>query len=101
MVDFSSEKYIISTGHKNSHCCQQKRNSEDADRETRAFPRPFRHWRREGGGGDLCPSIWGTSAGDKALMGATHEGGHRPYGGPNFDSLCHKLKVLLLILILL
>ena len=31
--------------------------------------------------------------GDKALMG----GGHRPYGGPNFDRLYHKLKVLLLL----
>ena len=40
----------------------------------------------------------GTSAGDKALMGRTHEGGHRPYGGgPNFDRLYHKLKVLLLL----
>ena len=36
--------------------------------------------------------------GDKALMGGTHEGGHRPYGGgPNFDRLYHKLKVLLLL----
>ena len=35
---------------------------------------------------------------DKALMGGTHEGGHRPYGGgPDFDRLCHKLKVLLLL----
>ena len=31
--------------------------------------------------------------GDKALM----EGGHRTYGGPNFDRLYHKLKVLLLL----
>ena len=34
--------------------------------------------------------------GDKALMG-----GHRPYwgggGGANFDKLCHKLKVLLML----
>ena len=36
--------------------------------------------------------------GDKALLGGgTHEGGHRPYGGPNFDRLYHKLKVLLLL----
>ena len=49
------------------------------------------------GGGDLSP-IWGTSAGDKALMGRTHEGGHGPYGGgPNSDRLYHKLKVLLLL----
>ena len=36
--------------------------------------------------------------GNKALMGGTHEGGHRPYGGgPNFNRLYHKLKVLLLL----
>ena len=34
---------------------------------------------------------------DKALMGGTHEGGHRPYGGANFDRLYHKLKVLLML----
>ena len=39
--------------------------------------------------------------GDKVLMGGTHEGGHRRYGGgPNFDRLYHKLKVLLLLLLL-
>ena len=40
-----------------------------------------------------------TSARDKALMegGGTHEGGHRPYGGPNFDRLYHKRKGLLLL----
>ena len=53
----------------------------------RVFPRLFTH---EG----ICPPIWG----DTALMGGTHEGGHRPYrGGPNFDRLYHKLKVLLLL----
>ena len=47
---------------------------------SRVFPRPFTH------------------GGDKALMGGTHEGGHRPYGGgPNFDRLYHKIKVLLLL----
>ena len=35
---------------------------------SRVFPRPFTH------GGDLSPP-------PKALMGGTHEGGHRPYGG--------------------
>ena len=30
-------------------------------------------------------------------MGGTHEGGHRPYGGANFDRLYHKLKVLLML----
>ena len=35
--------------------------------------------------------------GDKALMGGTHEGGHRPYGGgTNFDRLYHKLKGLIM-----
>ena len=34
---------------------------------------------------------------DKVLIGGTHEGGHRPYGGPNFDRLYHKLKVLLML----
>ena len=42
-----------------------------------------------GGGGQV--------QGDKALIGGTHERGHRPYGGPNFDRLYHKLKVLLLL----
>ena len=52
-----------------------------------------------GGGGDLSP-IWegGQVQGDKALMGGLTRGGHRPYGGgPNFDRLYHKLKVLLLL----
>ena len=41
----------------------------------RVFPRPFTH-------GGICPPIWGGQVqGDKALMGGTHEGGHRPYGG--------------------
>ena len=38
----------------------------------------------------------GTSAGGQSIDGGTHEGGHRPYGGPNFDRL-YKLKVLLLL----
>ena len=33
--------------------------------------------------------------GDKALMGETHKGGHKPYGGPNFDRLYHKLEVVI------
>ena len=37
--------------------------------------------------GGICPPY-----------GGTHEGGHRPYGGgPNFDRLYHKLKVLLML----
>ena len=55
-------------------------------RPCRVFPRPFTH------GG-----IWGQVQGDRALMGGTHEGGHRPYGGPSFDRLYHKLKVLLML----
>ena len=43
----------------------------------------------------------GTNAGGQSINGGTHEGGHRPYGGPKFDRLCHKLNVLLLLLILL
>ena len=35
--------------------------------------------------------------GDKTLMGGLMRGGHRPYGGPYFDRLYHKLKVLLLL----
>ena len=46
-----------------------------------------------------CLHMGGQVHGDKALMGETHEGGHRPYGGPNFDRLYHKLKVLLLLLL--
>ena len=50
-----------------------------------------------GGGGGICaPShMVGISAGEPIINGGTHEGGHRPYGGPNFDRLYHKLKVLL------
>ena len=43
--------------------------------------------------GGICPlHMGGQVQGDKALMGGgTHE------GGPNFDRLYHKLKVLLLL----
>ena len=48
-----------------------------------------------------CLHIGGGGIGrgrDKSLIGGTHKGGHRPYGGgPNFDRLYHKLKVLLLL----
>ena len=46
---------------------------------------------------DLSPHMGGTSAGGQCVNGETHEGGHRPYGGPNFDRLYHKLKVLLML----
>ena len=57
----------------------------------RVFPRPFTHERRR-----FVPHMGGQVPGDKTLMGRTHEGGHRPYGGPNFDTLYHKQKVLLI-----
>ena len=46
--------------------------------------------------------MWGQVQGDKASMGGTHEGGLMRgdidlMGGPNFDRLYHKLKVLLLL----
>ena len=42
--------------------------------------------------GGICSlHMGGQVQGDKALMGGTHE------GGPNFDRLYHKLKVLLLL----
>ena len=38
----------------------------------------------------------GTSAGGQSVNGGgLMRGGHRPIGGPNFDRLYHKLKVLL------
>ena len=36
-----------------------------------------------------------TSAGGQSINGGTHKGGHKPYGGPNFDRLYHKLKVVI------
>ena len=50
-------------------------------RPGRVFPRPFTH------------------GGDKALMGGTHEGEHRPYWGhlTLTDLTDHKLKVLLML----
>ena len=53
-------------------------------RPGRVFPRPFTHG--------------GTSAGDKALMGGgLMRGDIDLMGGPNFDRLYHKLKVLLML----
>ena len=41
----------------------------------------------------------GTSSGRQSVNGGrTHELGHKPYGGgPNFDRLYHKLKVMLML----
>ena len=50
--------------------------------------------------GGFVPPSYGegeTSAGGQSVNVGTHEGGHRPYGGPNFDRLYHKLKVLLML----
>ena len=45
--------------------------------------------------GGICPlHLGGQVQGDKALMGG---GGETHEGGPNFDRLYHKLKVLLLL----
>ena len=53
----------------------------------------------------LDPSDTGDSSSHmegQSVNGGTHEGGRRRYeGGPNFDRLYHKLKVLLLLLLLL
>ena len=60
----------------------------------RVFPRLFTHL------GDLSPpSYGGTSAGGQSINGReTHEGDiDLMGGGPNFDRLYHKLKVLLLL----
>ena len=55
----------------------------------RFFPGSFRRGR------DLSPHMEGQK-----YNGGTLEGGHRHYGGPNFDRLYHTLKVLLLLLLL-
>ena len=56
---------------------------------SRVFSRSFRHRR------DLFPHMGGQSVNGRDL-----EGGHRHYGGPNFDRLYHTLKVLLFLLLL-
>ena len=48
--------------------------------------------------GGFVPPIWGGQVQrDKVLMGGTHEGDIDLMGGPNFDRLYHKLKVLLML----
>ena len=54
-------------------------------RQTRVSPRPF----TQGGGVQV--------KGDKALMGGLMRADIDLMGGPNFDRLYHKLKVLLLL----
>ena len=48
-------------------------------------------------GGFVPPYGGGTSAGGQSISGGTHEGDIDLMGGPNFDRLYHKLKVLLLL----
>ena len=56
------------------------------------FPRPFTH------GGDLSPPYGGTSAGGQSVNGGgLMRGDIDLMGGPNFDRLYHKLKVLLML----
>ena len=48
--------------------------------------------------GDLSPSPYGVQMqGDKVLMGRRMRGDIDLMGGPNFDRLYHKLKVLLML----
>ena len=51
-------------------------------RPGRVFPRPFTHG--------------GTIAGGQSVNGGTHEG-YIDLGGPNFDRLYYRLKVLLML----
>ena len=61
-------------------------------RPGRVFPRPFTH------GGIYLPSYGGgASAGGQSVNGGAHEGDIDLMGGPNFDRLYHKLKVLLML----
>ena len=43
------------------------------------------------------PLYGGTSAGGQSIYGGNHEGDIDLMGGPNFDRLYHKLKVLLML----
>ena len=56
------------------------------------FPRSFTH-------GGICPPPYGggTSAGGQIVNGGLMRGDIDPMGGPNFDRLYHKLKVLLML----
>ena len=58
----------------------------------RVFPRPFTH-------GGICPPpppYGGTSAGGQSVNGGLMKGDIDIMGGPNFERLYHKLKVLLM-----
>ena len=56
----------------------------------RVFPRPFTH-------GGICPPYGGQVQGHEVLIGGLMRGDIDLMGGPNFDRLYHKLKVLLLL----
>ena len=60
---------------------------------SRVFPRPFTH------GWDFSPPpiLGGTSAGRQSVNGGLMRGDIDLMGGPNFDRLYHKLKVLSLL----
>ena len=57
----------------------------------RVFPRPFTH------GGFVPPPVWGDKCRGKIVNGGLMRGDIDLMGGPNFDGLFHKLKVLLLL----
>ena len=60
-------------------------------RPGRVFPGPFTH-------GGICPPYGGRQVqGDKALMGGGLMRGDIDLGGPKFDILYHRLKVLLML----
>ena len=61
-------------------------------RPGRVFPRPFTH------GGICPPHMGGQVQGEKAFMGGLMRGDiDLMGGGPNFDRLYHKLKVLFML----
>ena len=62
-----NERLLFISNYNDYQMCCFKREMNTPDR---VFPRPFTHGGSRGG----------QVQGDKALMGGTHEGGHRPYG---------------------
>ena len=74
------------------HDCS-KRGQHCIDTTRQGFPLAVYTW-----GGFVPPLIWGAQVqGDKALMGGLMRGDIDLMGGPNFDRLYHKLKVLLML----
>ena len=60
-------------------------------RPGRVFPRPFTH------GGDLSPHMGDKCREQSVNGGGLMRGTQTLWGGPNFDRLYHKLKVLLML----